>query len=119
MLSELSLLMTGEELPYATLMYVWCNKRSPGSVIINPRTDRIRKMVVESGSKNLNQWMDYERNIKADFERAFGEAPGALLGIALMTDTDNTRSQARAYYGPVSIGAVAAAQPTTAVTARK
>lgn len=119
MLSELSLLMTGEELPYATLMYVWCNKRAPGSVIQNPRTDRIRKMVVESGAKNLNQWMDYERNIAADFERAFGEAPGALLGIALMTDTDNTRSQARAYYGPVSMGTVAAAQPTTAVTARK
>jgi hypothetical protein len=119
MLSELSLLMTGEEMPYATLMYVWCNKRAPGSVIHNPRTDRIRKIVVESGAKNLNQWMDYERNIKADFERAFGEAPGALLGVALMTDTDNTRSQARAYYGPVSMQSATAAVPTAAVTARK
>lgn len=121
MLSELSLLMTGEELPYATLMYVWCNKRAPGSVIQNPRTDRIRKIVVESGAKNLNQWMDYERNIKADFERAFGEAPGALLGIALMTDTDNTRSQASAYYGPVSMqaAAVTASVPAAAVAARK
>jgi hypothetical protein len=69
----------------------------------NARTDRIRKIVIESGTKNLNQWMDYERDIKADFERAFGEAPGALLGIALMTDTDNTRSQTKAYYGPVSL----------------
>jgi hypothetical protein len=103
MLSELSQLLTGEELPYATLMYVWCNKRAAGTVIHNPRTDRIRKMVVESGSKNLNQWLDYERNIAADFEKAFGEKPGALVGMALMTDTDNTRSQARAYYGPVSL----------------
>jgi Protein of unknown function (DUF3047) len=103
MLSELSQLITGEELPYATLMYVWCNKRAPGSVILNPRTDRIRKIVVESGSKNLNQWLDYERNIAADFESAFGEKPGALVGMALMTDTDNTRSQTRAYYGPVSM----------------
>jgi hypothetical protein len=114
MLSELSLTLTGEELPYATLMYVWCNKRAPGSVIHNPRTDRIRKMVVESGSKNLNQWMDYERNIKADFERAFGEAPGTLLGVALMTDSDNTRSKTRAYYGPISMRAFAAAPPRTA-----
>ena len=103
LLSELSLAITGEELPYATLMYVWCNKRAPGSVIHSPRTDRIRTIVVESGSKNLNQWLDYERNIAADFEKAFGEKPGALVGMALMTDTDNTRSKTRAYYGPVSM----------------
>ena len=103
LLSELSLAITGEELPYATLMYVWCNKRAPGSVINNPRTDRIRTIVVESGVKNLNQWLDYERNIAADFESAFGEKPGALLGMALMTDSDNTRSKTRAYYGPVSM----------------
>jgi Protein of unknown function (DUF3047) len=104
MLSELARTITGEELPYATLMYVWCNKRTPGTVTQNPRTDRIRSIVVESGSKNLNQWLDYERDIKADFERAFGEAPGALVGMALMTDSDNTRSKTRAYYGPVSMG---------------
>lgn len=101
MLSELSRAITGEELPYATLMYVWCNRREPGSVIENPRTSRIRKLVVESGRSNLGRWMDYERDIRADFERAFGEAPGALVGIGIMTDTDNTRSQARAWYGPI------------------
>ncbi len=105
MLSELSRTFTGEELPYATLMYVWSNQQAAGSVIHNPRTDRIRKIVVESGKKNLGQWIDYERDIKADFQRAFGEAPGALVGMALMTDTDNTRSQAKAYYGPVSVRA--------------
>ena len=103
MLSELSHAITGEELPYATLMYVWSNQSAPGTVIHNPRTDRIRKIVVESGGKNLNQWLDCERDIKADFQRAFGEAPGALVGLALMTDTDNTRSQSKAYYGPVSV----------------
>lgn len=118
MLSELSLAITGEPLPYATLMYVWCNQRAPGSVIHNPRTDRIRKMVVESGGKNLNQWLDYERNIQADFQRAFGEAAGALVGIALMTDTDNTRSQARAYYGPVSLQTRPMAMPVAATQAR-
>jgi hypothetical protein len=103
MLSELSRLLTGEPMPYATLMYVWSNKRPAGSVIISPRTDRIRKLVVESGSQNLNQWLDYERNISADFEKAFGEAPGALVGIAIMTDTDNTRSSTQAWYGPVTL----------------
>jgi hypothetical protein len=103
MLSELARVVTGEPMPYATLIYVWCNTRAPGSVIVSPRTDRIRKLVVESGGKHLNQWLDYERNIRADFEKAFGEAPGALVGVAIMTDTDNTRSQAKAWYGKVSL----------------
>ncbi|HSV45109.1 MAG TPA: DUF3047 domain-containing protein [Ramlibacter sp.] len=103
MLSELARTITGEEMPYATLMYVWCNKRAPGSVIQSPRTDRIRKIVLESGPDKLNRWLDYERDIRADYQRAFGEAPGALVGIAIMTDSDNTRSRASAWYGPVRL----------------
>lgn len=101
MLSELAHAMTGEPMPYATLMYVWCTTRTPGSVIFNPRTDRIRKLVVEAGEGSLNQWLDYERDIRADFMQAFGEEPGALIGIAIMTDSDNTRTTARAWYGAV------------------
>jgi hypothetical protein len=101
MLSELSRTLTGEELPYATLMYVWCNTRAPGTVIANPRTDRVRKLVVESGAGNLGRWLDYERDVRADFERVFGEPPGRLRTVAIMTDTDNTRSEVSAWYGPV------------------
>ena len=107
-LSELVRTVTGEELPYATLMYVWGNRRAPGTVLNSPRTDRIRRLVVESGPTGLNEWHDYERDIRADYEHAFGEPPGALVGIAIMTDSDNTRSQARAWYGPVRLLPVAA-----------
>lgn len=100
-LSELAHLMTGEPMPYATLMYVWCPTRAEGSVIHNPRTDRIRKLVVESGPARLNRWLDYERDIRADYRQVFGEDPGRLIGVAIMTDSDNTQSQARAWYGPV------------------
>ncbi len=100
-LSELARALTGEELPYATLMYVWSNAQPVGSVVLNPRTDRIRKIVVESGEARLNQWLAYERDVRADYERAFGEAPGALLSVALMTDADNTQSRTLAWYGPV------------------
>jgi hypothetical protein len=103
MLSELTHALSGRPMPYATLMYVWCNQRPVDSVIQNPRTDRIRKIVVESGAGRLNQWITYERNIRADYEKAFGEPPGALIGIGLMTDSDNTRSQAQAWYGPIQL----------------
>jgi hypothetical protein len=101
MLSELAQVLTGEPLPYATLMYVWCNKRPAGSVVVNPRTDRIRSIVVESGKKNLRQWRDYKRKIRNDFEKAFGETPGKLLSVAVMTDSDNTKTEISAAYGEV------------------
>ncbi len=103
MLSELVRALTGEEMPYATLMYVWGNKRPAGSVVHSPRTERIRKIVVESGPARLGQWLHYERDIRADFERAFGEPPGPLVGVAVMTDSDNTRSSVKAWYGPVRL----------------
>ncbi len=105
MLSELAYAVTGEDMPYATLMYVWCNTREPGSVILSPRTDRIRKLVLESGPKRLNRWLDYERDIRADYLKAFGEEPGRLMAVGIMTDTDNTKSTAQAWYGPVVLGA--------------
>lgn len=112
MLSELAQALTGEPMPYATLMYVWGNQRPPGSIIVNSRTDRIRKLVLESGPGRLGRWLDYERDIRADYEKAFGEPPGALVGIAIMTDTDNTRQQTRAWYGPVTLLAKSAQSAT-------
>lgn len=117
MLLEFALALTGEPLPYATLMYVWGNHRAPGSVIINPRTDRIRKLVLESGPQQLDRWLDYERDISADYEKAFGEAPGALVGIGIMTDTDNTRQQTRAWYGPLTLLAAPMAVAAGSVSA--
>jgi hypothetical protein len=51
----------------------------------------------------VGQWLSYRRDIRADFEQAFGEPPGALLGLAIMTDTDNTRSTTRAWYGVIRL----------------
>ena len=103
MLSELALVLTGEAMPYATLMYVWCNTCSKDEVFLSPRTDRIREIALESGSGELGQWRHYERDIRADYEKAFGEPAGALLGVGLMTDTDNTRQSTTAWYGTVSL----------------
>jgi hypothetical protein len=100
---ELAEALTGERPPYATLMYVWDAKAPVGSVIINPRTDRVRKIVVDSGPGQLSQWRDHRRDLIADFKLAFGEEPGALTSIALMSDSDNTASTAAAWYGPITL----------------
>jgi Protein of unknown function (DUF3047) len=107
-MNEMMKLLTGEEMPYATLMYVWCNTCERGTVIHSPRTDRIRKIALEQGKQNLNQWLDYERDIRADYLKAYGEAPGALVGVALGTDTDNTHAQTKAWYGKLTLSGLEA-----------
>ncbi len=103
MMFELAEALTGEKPPYATLMYVWDATAPVGSVIVNPRSDRIRKIVVDSGPGELRRWREHRRDLAADFRLAFGEEPGALSSIAVMTDSDNTRSRARSWYGPVEL----------------
>ncbi len=103
MLFELAQVLTGEAPPYATLMYVWDNRAATESVISGPRTDRIRKIVLESGPGQCGRWLHYERDLQADFRRAFGEEPGQLIGVALMTDADNTMSKSSGLYGEVRL----------------
>jgi hypothetical protein len=104
MLSDLSQTMTGEPLPYATLMYVWDSQAQVGTVIpAGSGTDRIRKLVLDSGPELTRTWRTHVRDIAADYRLVFGEEPGALVAVAFMTDSDNTRTRAQAWYGPVRI----------------
>jgi hypothetical protein len=102
---DLAHALTGEEPPYATLMYVWETRKPVGTLVVNPRSDRIRKWVVDSGPDHLGTWRVHQRDLAADFERAFGEKPGRLLAIGKMTDADNTQALAEAWYGPIELGA--------------
>jgi len=103
MLSELSRLLTGEEMPFATLVYSWSRVKQPGEVVVNDRTDRIRKIVVDSGDHGYNEWRSYERDIRADYRKAFGEDPGALLSFAVFTEGERNEGQLQAFYGPLKL----------------
>ena len=67
----------------------------------NPYTDRSMMLVVESGDKNLDEWISEKRNIYADYRKAFNDEPPMISGVAIMTDTDNTGESATAYYGDI------------------
>ncbi len=90
-------------MPYASLVYAWTNEHPVGTVIPDPRTDRIRYLVVEQGSANLRKWVHHRRDVQADYRRVFGEEPGPIITLAVMTDTDNTRTRTRSVFGPVSL----------------
>lgn len=99
-LFEMAQTLTGEAPPFATLMYVWDAKAAPETLVISQRSDRIRKIVVGSGPlPGAARWQRFQRDVAADYQRAFGEAPGALIGAAFMTDADNTGSRVEACYG--------------------
>lgn len=95
----------GGDVPSAALCYVWATRASVGTVAPNAYTGRVQMIVVESGAAHLGAWRAYERDVAADYRRAFGAEPPAVSGVVLSTDTDNTGERAEAYYGDVAFRA--------------
>jgi hypothetical protein len=100
---ELVRLWLGEYPPHAGLNYVWDAHAPVGTTVPNAYERRVRMIVVESGAARLGRWLDYERDVLADYRAAFGEEPPPIAGVALMTDADDTGERAIAYYGDVTL----------------
>jgi len=93
--------ISGRDLPYAELMYIWSNRAPVGTVIENPHTHRIEMVVATTGAANVGQWVTVRRNVVEDFRRAFNELPGLLTDVGVLTDTDNTGATVDAWYGDI------------------
>lgn len=97
-------LFTGQRLPYATLMYVWDGgHQAPESVHRNHRTARIQYLTVESGPQRAGRWLHYQRDVVADYRRVFGEAPGPVIGVGVLTDADALKLDLEAWYGDITL----------------
>jgi len=83
--------------------YVWAGKMPKGSQAPSPYTSNAVIVAVESGDAKAGTWVFEERNIYEDYKRIFGEEPPLLGGIAIMTDTDDTREEATAWYGDITL----------------
>lgn len=93
--------LSGEDLPAATLCYLWSNLGEPtGKAFDNPYTNRVRNLVLRSQAGGPAALTEV-RNIQDDARAAFGdEVPKGevrLLGIALGGDSDNTQSKSVGY----------------------
>ena len=95
----------GKDVPAAALCYVWDGKAPVGTSVWSPYTDRVRVIVVESGSANLNRWRKVERDLVADFRAAFGEDPPPVSGVAVASDTDNTGESVITLFGDIRLNA--------------
>ncbi len=99
---ETAKLIYGQYPPIGAINYIWESKSPIGTMVPNPYTDRVNMIVIESGETRLNEWITEERNVFEDYKKAFGEDPPKISGVAIMTDTDNTKERAVAYFGDIS-----------------
>lgn len=81
------------------LTYVWAGSEPEGSVWSNAFTANAAMIAVQSGSDRAGELIQEKRNIRQDWLLAFGEDITAVDAVAIMTDTDNSGLQARAWYG--------------------
>ncbi len=93
----------GRELPGTMLTYIWANQAPQGAIADNPYSDKVKMIALQSGNAKANRWIDEKRNLAEDYRRAFGREPPPAMGIAVMTDTDNTGESAIAYYGDITL----------------
>ena len=84
------------------LCYVWATGEEPGTIAPNPYSARVQMVVVDSGAARLGRWQAHERDVAADYRRAFKADPPAMSGVIVSADTDNTGESAESYFGDVS-----------------
>ncbi|MBI3714424.1 MAG: DUF3047 domain-containing protein [Betaproteobacteria bacterium] len=102
-------LVSGREMPYATVIYVWDNKLPVDSLFEHPRSSRVRVIVAESGPARVGKWLRFTRNIEEDYRRAFGEEPGRVESVGVLTDSNSTGHNIISYYGDIEFHTTARA----------
>jgi hypothetical protein len=85
------------------IKYVWSTTLPVGTVVKSPHNGKVMIFVIEQGPGNINHWMPEERNVLNDYLRAFGSQPPLVEGIAIQTDSDNTKSSASADFDDIFI----------------
>ena len=82
--------------------YVWANQASKGEIWENAFGGKnALMMALRNKQDKLSTWYTEKRNVFEDLKRLFGTEFHSIDAIAIMTDTDNSHGQAKAYYGDI------------------
>ena len=92
---------TSYPIPLRAINYIWANKAEKETIAPNAYTDWVYMIAVRSGNNETGSWVTEVRNIYEDYMKAFGEAPPKITGVAIMSDSDNTKGSSEAYYGDI------------------
>ena len=94
----------GKYPPHSTLNYVWTGANISERFIASPYTGKAYMVVLERGNEKVGQWVEESVNVLEDYRKAFGKEPPAMAGIAVMSDSDNTGTNAEAYLEFIEVG---------------
>ena len=73
------------------LIYVWGGAERPGTMLQLPYFNgRGRSIVKRAANAKAGVWFDELADVRGDFRRAFGRAPGRLVAVAVSSDADDT-----------------------------
>ena len=78
--------------------YVFSSNNEIGFNSPSPYTKKSIDNVLASTKNNLNEWVTVKANVKEDFKRFHNLNVDELDGLAIMSDTDNSKMKAIAYY---------------------
>ena len=92
---------TDFDIPLRSMNYVWANKTDTGTVQENIFTNWVNMVAIESGDEKAGEWVTSTANVYDSYKDAFDEEPKNITGVAIMTDSDNSKGSATAYYGNI------------------
>ncbi len=78
--------------------YVFSSNSEIGFNSPSPYTKKSIDNVLATTKDNLNKWITVKANVKEDFKRFHDLDVDELDGLAIMSDTDNSKMKAVAYY---------------------
>ena len=78
--------------------YVFSSNKEVGFNSPSPYTNKSIDKVIASTKDNLNEWVTVKANVKEDFKKFHDLDVKELDGLAIMSDTDNSKMKAVAYY---------------------
>ena len=78
--------------------YVFSSNNEVGFYSPSPYTKKSIDNVLATTKENLNKWVTVRANVKEDFKKFHNLDVNELDGLAIMTDTDNSKLEAITYY---------------------
>ena len=102
--------VTGENLPAATVCYLWDPLQAPNTTAANPYSRRVRYVVVQGTGAPTQRWLSESRDVAQDFLTLFGDelpagstrtAVPPVMAVVIGADSDNTQARSSGWVAQV------------------
>jgi hypothetical protein len=98
--------VSGENLPAATVCYLWDPLQVHGTTAANPYSRRVRYVVLQGTGAPTQRWLSESRDVAQDFLTLFGDelpsgsvktAVPSVSAVVIGADSDNTQARSSSW----------------------